>query len=80
MSLKSFGERFGVVAHSAVIKWEKHEDGPTNMNWACEKDIRLFVINTVNPSYLRKLYTALEKVTLSKPKKLKLEANEIMAA
>ena len=80
MNLKSFGKRFGDVAHSAVIKWEKNGDNSTNMNWACEKDIRLFVINTVNPSYLRKLYTGLEKVALSKPKKLKLEAYEIMAA
>lgn len=80
MSLKSFGERFGNVAHSAVIKWEKHEDGLTSMNWACEKDIRLFVINAVDPSYLRKLYTDLEKVALSKPKKIKLEAYEIKAA
>ena len=37
MDLKSFGKRFGDVAHSAVIKWEKCEDEPTNMNWATEK-------------------------------------------
>jgi DNA-binding transcriptional regulator YiaG len=80
MSLKGFGERFGDVAHSAVIKWEKFQDESTNMNWACEKDIRLFVINEINPTYLRKLYTGLEKVASARNTKLKLEANEIKAA
>ena len=41
MTLKSFGQIFGDVAHSAVIKWEKFFDSTTNINWACEKDIKL---------------------------------------
>ncbi len=43
MTLKAFAERFG-VSHPAVKKWENAEDGPTNMSWSTEKDIRLFVL------------------------------------
>lgn len=80
MPLKDFGKRFGDVAHSAVIKWEKFQDEPTNMNWACEKDIRMFVITHLDPSYLSVLYKKLENVAVAKATKIKLEAQEILAA
>jgi|SaaInlStandDraft_2_1057019.scaffolds.fasta_scaffold149618_1 DNA-binding transcriptional regulator YiaG len=80
LSLKEFGKRFGDVAHSAVIKWEKKKDAATSMNWACEKDIRLYVINFLDPSYLRRLYSELEEVASEKITKIRLEAKEIKAA
>lgn len=49
------------------------------MNWPCEKDIRLFIINEVNPRDLRELYSDLEKVGSSKAKKIKIEAQDIKA-
>ena len=42
LTLKEFAEKF-YVSHPAVIKWEKAENEPTNMQWATEKDIRMFV-------------------------------------
>ncbi|OUR94189.1 hypothetical protein A9Q84_17965 [Halobacteriovorax marinus] len=80
LNLKSFGERFGNVAHSAVIKWEKFADEPTNMNWACEKDIRLFIINEIKPSVLGKLYSDLEKIASGRSSKIKIKVEEIKAA
>ena len=47
MTLKAFAERFG-VSHPAVKKWENAADGPTNMSWSTEKDIRLFVLMQSN--------------------------------
>lgn len=80
MPLKEFGKRFGNVAHSAVIKWEKFEDEPTNMNWACEKDIRLFIVINLHPPFLTNLYKKLENVAVAKASKIKLETSEILAA
>jgi DNA-binding transcriptional regulator YiaG len=80
MNLKNFGERFGNVAHSAVIKWEKFTDSPTNMNWACEKDIRLFIISEIKPQYLTRLYSELETIASGRNSKIKLEVDEIKAA
>ena len=41
MTLQNFALRFS-VSHAAVLKWEKSEAIPTAMNWATEKDLRLF--------------------------------------
>ena len=43
LTLKAFADRFG-VSHAAVKKWENTGDGPTNMSWSTEKDIRLFAL------------------------------------
>ncbi|MBL6991387.1 MAG: hypothetical protein ISR65_16510 [Bacteriovoracaceae bacterium] len=80
LNLKSFGKRFGDVAHSAVIKWERFDDKPTNMNWACEKDIRLFIVNELKPRLLRVAYTNLEKVAPSKLSKISIDTNDLLAA
>jgi len=80
MKLKSFGERFGDVAHSAVIKWEKYGDNSTNMNWACEKDVRLSIINELRPRSLRTAYVNLEKVAPSKISKITIDTDDILAA
>jgi DNA-binding transcriptional regulator YiaG len=80
MTLKSFGKRFGDVAHSAVIKWEKFKDDPTNMNWPTEKDIRLFIINELNPTILVSVYKKLEKVASPRSSKIKIDSEDLIAA
>ena len=80
MNLKDFGSRFGGVSHPAVIKWEKFGDSPTNMNWSCEKDIRLFIISKMIPKELPALYLKLEKMASSKFQAIKLNADELKAA
>jgi len=80
MTLKDFGIRFGNLAHSAVIKWEKFADQPTNMNWACEKDIRLFVVHELRPKFLAELYVELEKVASDKVTNIKISASDVKAA
>ncbi len=80
MNLKTFGERFGNVAHSAVIKWERFGDKATNMNWACEKDIRLLITSKLKPKLLIKVYNDLDKVAPSKVSKIKIDSKELKAA
>lgn len=61
MTLQQFAARFS-VSHVAVIKWEKMNDHATCMNWATEKDLRLFVHASINPkpAKLMALYKDLE--------------------
>ena len=80
MDLKTFGKRFGDVAHSAVIKWEKTSDDFTNMNWATEKDIRLAIIEKVRPKILRQVYTELEETAPKKSNKIRIDSSELNAA
>ncbi len=80
MTLKDFGTRFGDVAHSAVIKWEKFADAPTNMNWPTEKDMRLFIINELKPKILVDVYEKLEKVASHRPSKIKINPEDLLAA
>ncbi len=42
MTSTEFGAKFD-VSHAAVLKWERAGAHRTEMNWATEKDIRLFV-------------------------------------
>lgn len=80
MDLKSFGKRFGDVAHSAVIKWEKFEDSPTNINWSTEKDIRLAIIDENKPGLLRKSYEELQNIAPKKQYKIKIDKTALRAA
>ena len=80
MDLKSFGKRFGDVAHSAVIKWEKFGDELTNMNWATEKDIRLAIVDKVRPKTLRKTYEELQKIAPRKPHRIKIDTSALKAS
>ncbi len=80
MTLKDFGKRFGDVAHSAVIKWEKFQDDPTNMNWPTEKDMRLYIINELQPKLLVKVYEKLQKVATHKSSKIKIDTADLQAA
>ncbi len=63
MTLQQFAKRFGVT-HPAVMKWENMKNKSTDVNWATEKDIRLFVLHklTSKCSELVDLYTFLENV------------------
>jgi len=79
MTLKEFGERFG-VAHSTVINWEKKGDHPTKMEWGTEKDIRMEVIHHIykNPEKVGDLFVELSE----KPKQAssELEIDDLKAA
>jgi len=81
MSLKEFGERFGHVSHVAVLKWERAGDQPTNMNWSCEKDIRLAIIKKLKPRRILSSYTAFEKPISSdgtaSTEKIKIDATTL---
>lgn len=80
MDLKSFGKRFGDVAHPAVIKWEKFGDNPTKMNWATEKDIRLEIVDKIKPKILRKVYEELRKTAPRRAQKITLELSDLKVA
>lgn len=47
MKLADFAEKF-YVTHPAVLKWEHKKDEITGMNWATEKDIRLFIFSSLS--------------------------------
>jgi len=76
MDLKTFGKRFGDVAHSAVIKWEKTGDDFSNMNWATEKDIRLAITDKLRPKILRKVYADLKEAVPQKHQKVKIDPKD----
>lgn len=63
MTLQQFAKRFGVT-HPGVLKWETLKNKPTGMNWATEKDIRLFALLklTSKSKEIVDLYTMLEEV------------------
>ena len=80
MNLKSFGKRFGDVAHSAVIKWENCGDHTTNMSWSTEKDIRLAIVDEIKPSILRKAYEELQDIAPSRPQRIKIDKFDVKVA
>lgn len=65
MNLDDFGKRF-YVSHQAVMKWENTKNSPTKMNWATEKDIRLFIYNKITEKEFLDIYNKLEKKPDSK--------------
>ena len=46
MTLQQFAERFG-VSHPAVLKWEKAGARQANLTWGTEKDLRLFILDSL---------------------------------
>jgi hypothetical protein len=60
MTLNEFAKRFGVT-HPAVLKWEKAGIKPANMMWSTEKDLRLFVLDSLGtqPKEFNELYRKL---------------------
>ncbi len=80
MTLENFAKRLK-VSHPAILKWEKRKDKVTDMSWTTEKDIRLFVIKSIdqNPKSFVKLYELLEGMDNEKPVKVILEAGKLAA-
>lgn len=80
MTLEQFAKRFSVT-HVAVIKWEKTVDNPTKMSWAIEKDIRLFILNSLfdKPKTLEELYVELEKEKSAIKRGIKLDVDDFAA-
>ena len=74
MTLKKFGDRFG-VAHSTVINWEKKGDQPTKMEWGTEKDLRMEVMHHVykNPEKIGDLFVELSEKPRAKSAQLEIE-------
>jgi hypothetical protein len=63
LTLEAFGRLFGKT-HPAVKKWEGAGDGPTQMEWPTEKDIRLRVQlhSSRSATAFRALYERLERL------------------
>ena len=80
MTVRDFAKRFS-VKHPAVIKWAKTKDEFTKMDWATEKDIRLFILDELNKkaSELYKLYKILVREAKESKGPIKLSAHVISA-
>ncbi len=80
MTLQDFSSRF-CVSHVAVLKWEKMKNQATVMNWATEKDIRLFILAkmTAKAQEFAKLYGDLEVLPSKASKTLHLDAKDLAA-
>lgn len=80
MTLQEFAARFA-VSHAAVIKWEKSKDDSTGMNWASEKDLRLFILSKLSAraEALAQLYQELECSKAERKQTLQLDAENIAA-
>ncbi len=76
LTLKEFAEKF-YVSHPAVIKWEKAENEPTNMQWATEKDIRMFVhLQVEGREDLVTIYKRLRPQASRRKRKTKIDVQE----
>lgn len=80
MTLQKFADRFA-VSHAAVIKWERAQDELTGMNWATEKDLRLFVVSKLSgqAEALAHLYQELENPKAERKQTIELAVEEIAA-
>ncbi len=80
MTLQQFAGRFAVT-HPAVIKWERAGSNPTGMNWSTEKDIRLFVLKSIEnrPRSLFDLYNQLENAVPEHPAQVEIDAERLAA-
>lgn len=81
MTLQGFAKRFGVT-HPGVLKWETAKNKPTGMNWATEKDIRIFALLklTSKSKEIVDLYTLLEEVmTGGKAEAVEVDARKLAA-
>lgn len=81
MTLQEFAKRFGVT-HPGVLKWEALKDKPTEMNWATEKDIRLFALLklTSKSKEIVDLYKMLEEMmNTGKPVAVEIDARKLAA-
>jgi len=81
MTLQEFAKRFGVT-HPGVLKWEAAKNKPTGMNWATEKDIRIFALLKLESksSEIVELYNMLEEViTGGKAEAVEVDARNLAA-
>lgn len=80
MTLQEFAKRF-CVTHVAVLKWEKTKNHPTAMNWAVEKDIRLFVLSKLEAKAadFAELYDDLEALPEGKSVPIHLDVSDLAA-
>ncbi len=80
LTLQQFAKRFN-VSHVAVMKWEKTESAATVMNWATEKDIRLFILSKLAKSSdeVLRLYAYLEEVLPTKTVKIQVPLGKLAA-
>jgi DNA-binding transcriptional regulator YiaG len=81
MTLKAFADRFG-ISHPAVKKWENAGDGPTNMSWSTEKDIRLFVLlqSKPDPAVFQKNYEDLVTEAKGSPSPIHIDVEKMVIA
>jgi DNA-binding XRE family transcriptional regulator len=75
MTLQQFAERFG-VSHPAVLKWEKAGAGVANMTWGIEKDLRLFILDSMGakPKTLAETYRMLARPPRVTSRRIVLDA------
>jgi hypothetical protein len=80
LTLHAFADRFDVT-HVAVLKWEKSGSAPIAARWAVEKDIRLFVLESLRSSSAAfvHLYGSLSAPPRGTAKILSLDARELIA-
>ncbi len=74
MTTRQFSSLFH-VAHTAITKWESHQDSSAQINWGTELAIRLFILDKFykHPKEFHKNYQTLSVLDFSKNK----EPNEI---
>lgn len=80
MTQNTFAQRLG-ISHAAVNKWEKRGDTISNMSWATEKDIRLFIVSkcSTTAKEFRHTYEGLETIPSNQRRKLKYDVpNELV--
>lgn len=81
MTLQQFAKRFGVT-HPGVLKWEASKNKSTGMNWATEKDIRIFALLKLKSKSIEivELYNFLEEVmTGGKAAEVRIDARKLAA-
>ena len=80
LTLEKFGTRFA-VSHPAVKKWEAKGNHSTEMMWATEKDIRLFILDQLHQkaTIILKVYKKLEIEAPPSSTPIKVEAVKLGA-
>lgn len=73
-TLKEFAQRFGVT-HPAVKKWEQTKSKPAKMGWSTEKDIRLFILESLGKRAKRlgEAYVELARPAPPRPRAITLD-------
>lgn len=74
MTLQQFAARFD-VSHPAVLKWERAGSDPTNMRWTTEKDLRMFIVDSLgaNPRVLAETYRRLARPASNRTRRVSMD-------